>query len=77
MGNSGSKTEYFDMTFIMIIMTVYDFPLQVKQVRIGTYYFQLSFNVDIDNSANWNLVAFVFNLRLHIIVPDITRIICK
>ena len=52
MGNSGSKTEYFDMTFIMIIMTVYDFPLQVKQVRIGTYYFQLSFNVDIDNSAN-------------------------
>ena len=52
MGNSVSKTEYFVMIFIMIIMTVYDFPLQVKQVRIGTYYFQLSFNVGIDNSAN-------------------------
>ena len=64
--NSDSQTYYF---FI-----VHEFSVPVKQARINTYYFRLMLALLIPQIET--SVAFVFNLRLHI-VPDVTRIICE
>ena len=55
-------------------MTVDEFSLPLKQVRIDTYFFRLMLVLVIPQIET--LVIFAFNMRLHI-VPDVTSIICK